>query len=107
MCVKKAVAAVVTSNMIERFIICYLLVINTLTFIVICWDKQKACKFAWRISESTLFTLAISGGSVGEILGMVLCRHKTKQFKFVIGIPTILIIQGVIAYYIYFSAIIH
>ncbi|MBP7965246.1 MAG: DUF1294 domain-containing protein, partial [Paludibacteraceae bacterium] len=59
--------------MIEQFIICYLLFINILTFIVVCWDKQKARKGAWRVSESALFTLAISGGSVGAILGMVLC----------------------------------
>jgi len=56
-------------------------------------DKQKAKKGLWRIPEKTLFLISILGGSLGGILGMYIFRHKTKHWKFVIGMPLILILQ--------------
>lgn len=56
-------------------------------------DKQKAKKKAWRIPESTLFLLAIAGGSIGSIAGMYTFRHKTKHMNFVILMPVILAVQ--------------
>jgi len=56
-------------------------------------DKQKAKKGLWRIPEKTLFLISILGGSLGAILGMYIFRHKTKHWKFVIGMPLILILQ--------------
>ena len=53
--------------------------------------KQK--KGHWRISEQTLFTLVIIGGSIGGILGMFTFRHKTKKWYFRFGFPIILIFQ--------------
>jgi uncharacterized membrane protein YsdA (DUF1294 family) len=93
--------AAVKNSMIEPFLMGYLLAINILAFCVMDFDKQKARKGVWRISESTLFTLAILGGSIGDLLGMWIFRHKTKHLKFVIGMPFILIIQLVITYIIY------
>lgn len=97
--------AAVKNSMIEPFIMGYLLAINLLAFCVMGFDKQKARKGVWRISESTLFTLAILGGSIGDLLGMWIFRHKTKHLKFVIGMPFIFIIQLVITYIIYFYSI--
>ena len=56
-------------------------------------DKSKARKRSWRIPESTLFVLALIGGSIGSIVGMHLFRHKTKHWYFLYGMPAILIIQ--------------
>ena len=56
-------------------------------------DKKKAIKHQWRIPEKTLFLIAILGGSIGSNLGMAVCRHKTKHWYFVIGMPAILILQ--------------
>ena len=56
-------------------------------------DKHKARKRARRIPESTLFVLALIGGSLGSILGMHLFRHKTRHWYFLYGLPAILIIQ--------------
>ena len=50
-------------------------------------DKQRAIKKEWRISEKSLFTLAIAGGAIGGVLGMYLCRHKTKHNNFAFGFP--------------------
>lgn len=74
-------------------IIIYLTAINLISFIVMGVDKYKARKRAWRIPESTLFVLAIIGGSVGSIAGMHLFHHKTRHWYFLYGMPAILIIQ--------------
>ena len=74
-------------------IIIYLVVINSISFIMMGLDKYKAKKRAWRIPESTLFVLALIGGSVGSIAGMHLFHHKTRHWYFLYGMPAILIIQ--------------
>ncbi|MBD5477380.1 MAG: DUF1294 domain-containing protein [Lachnospiraceae bacterium] len=74
-------------------IILYLVAINFISFIMMGLDKYKAKKRAWRIPESTLFVLALIGGSVGSIAGMHLFHHKTRHWYFLYGMPAILIIQ--------------
>lgn len=56
-------------------------------------DKRKAQKNLWRIPERTIMSVAVSGGSVGVLLGMYAFRHKTKHLKFTIGVPVILSVQ--------------
>ncbi|MBQ3581076.1 MAG: DUF1294 domain-containing protein [Bacteroidales bacterium] len=71
----------------------YILLINLIAFVIFGIDKRKARKGQWRVPESTLFILAIIGGSIGALLGMLAFRHKTKHRKFTIGIPLILALQ--------------
>ena len=71
----------------------YLAAINPVTFAVYGADKRRAKKDRRRVSEKTLFLLAILGGSVGALLGMKVFRHKTRHWYFVWGIPAILLIQ--------------
>ena len=77
----------------------YLIGINILTFLFYGIDKWRAKRNKWRIPESTLIWLAIVGGSIGALLGMYLFRHKTKHKKFAIGLPVILVLQAVLAYF--------
>ena len=74
-------------------VIIYLIGINILTFFAMYWDKKKAEKGKWRISEGTLFALAGGGGSIGGIIGMLVFRHKTKKKRFLLGFPAILLLQ--------------
>ena len=74
-------------------ILVYLVIINLISFAAMGVDKARARKRSWRIPESTLFVLAIIGGSVGSIVGMHLFRHKTLHWYFLYGMPAILIIQ--------------
>ena len=76
-----------------KLILLYLLIINALSFLLMLADKRKAQQNLWRIPEKTLFTAALFGGSIGSILGMYLCRHKTRHWYFVLGMPAILIAQ--------------
>jgi len=84
----------------EIYLLYYLAVVNTITFIVYGIDKLKAKKRKWRIPESTLLLLAIIGGSVGAWCGVKVWHHKTLHKKFIYGIPLIVIIQISIIIYL-------
>lgn len=88
------------SNLNIKNIIIYLLILNLLGFLFMFIDKKRAKKNEWRISESTLFGVALLGGSVGAIIGIYLFRHKTKKMQFIIGMPTILILQIILIIYL-------
>ncbi|MBR5577471.1 MAG: DUF1294 domain-containing protein [Lachnospiraceae bacterium] len=74
-------------------LIVYFFVVNLIGFSAMFIDKQRAKKRAFRIPESTLFTIAIIGGSIGCLFGMYLFRHKTRHWTFVYGMPFILFLQ--------------
>ena len=76
-----------------RYLLVALAVYNFIVFIVYGVDKGKAKKGAWRIPERVLLLLAVLGGSIGALLGMIIFHHKTKKPKFYIGVPAILIIE--------------
>ena len=75
----------------------YLVLINLLGLFLMGYDKHQAKKGGFRISEATLFAVAILGGSIGSILGMYLFRHKTRHWYFVVGMPFILLLQAAAA----------
>lgn len=85
---------------LTNILIIYLIIINAAAFIIFGIDKRRAVKNRWRIAESTLFLLALIGGSIGALAGMHVFRHKTKHFRFVLGIPLILILQIAAAFMI-------
>ncbi len=76
----------------------YLLLINIITFALYAIDKLNAKTDSWRISERMLILFAVAGGSVGALLGMYICRHKTRKTKFKIVIPVVLVVQLVLLY---------
>ena len=76
-----------------KIILLYLLIINAIGFVLMLADKRMAQKNLWRIPESTLFSAAAIGGSIGSLAGMYTFRHKTKHLKFTLGIPAILLLQ--------------
>lgn len=70
-----------------------LVIMNLIGYMSMWSDKRRAIKNKYRISEKTLFTIALLGGSLGSILGMNQFRHKTKHWYFKYGMPLILIMQ--------------
>ena len=77
-------------------ILYYLLLINIISFIVAITDKKRAVKQSWRISESFLMLLSFLGGGVGLLLGLLLCNHKTRKIKFMVGVPIIILIEVIV-----------
>ena len=71
----------------------YLICINLAGLASMGLDKKKAIRHQWRISEATLFLIALMGGSLGSIVGMQLFRHKTRHWYFVWGMPVIFFIE--------------
>ena len=76
-----------------KVILIYFVIINLVAFILFGIDKWRARNNAWRISEATLFLIALIGGSVGAKIGMHVWHHKTQHLSFVIGIPMIILLQ--------------
>lgn len=88
-----------------KYFLCYLLIINFIGFFAFWIDKRKAQKGKWRIPEKRLFLFAFLGGGIGCSIGMKVFRHKTKHLSFVIGIPTIMIVEYVAMIAIYYYLI--
>jgi uncharacterized membrane protein YsdA (DUF1294 family) len=63
-------------------------------------DKQRAQKNRYRISERTLWIIALLGGAIGTTVGMQLYRHKTKKLLFKVGFPLLALAQIIL--YLYF-----
>ena len=73
----------------------YLIIINILTFIFYGIDKKKAEKQKYRISEAFLIFMAVLGGALGALIGMITFHHKTRKPKFKICVPLFLILWTV------------
>ena len=72
----------------------YLAVLSVIAVIVTVVDKCSAKCRARRVSEKALFILAILGGSGAMYITMLLIRHKTLHKRFMLGLPTILLLQA-------------
>ena len=76
----------------------YLLIINTISFMLMGFDKLAAIINKRRISEKKLITLSIIGGTLGTTIAMFIFRHKINKIKFKLLIPLTIVY---IAYYNY------
>ncbi len=70
-----------------------LAVLNLFSFGLMAYDKRCAGQGKWRVPEKRLFLAAGCFGALGGVMGMVLCRHKTKHASFRILFPLMLILQ--------------
>lgn len=79
--------------MIQNILTVYLAAMNIIAFGMYGIDKQKAIRKQWRIPEAQLLVVAAIGGSAGALLGMQFFYHKTRKWKFRLGVPLILAVQ--------------
>ena len=79
--------------MLENMLVVYLVLVNIAAFGMYGMDKQKAIRKQWRIPEAQLLAVAAIGGSAGALLGMQFFHHKTRKWKFRLGVPLILAAQ--------------
>ena len=75
-------------------LIVYLSLINLIAFALCVYDKRAAIAHRRRIPEKTLFVVAIIGGAAGFWLGMLLVRHKTRQPRFFVVMPLLILIHA-------------
>ncbi|WP_400242724.1 DUF1294 domain-containing protein [Niallia sp. JL1B1071] len=77
----------------------YLVLINILGYLFMRIDKKRAIKHQYRISERTLWTIAILFGALGLYIGMKTFRHKTKHATFKYGLPVLTLLElGIVLY---------
>lgn len=76
----------------------YVMIINFLTFGIMCLDKYFAQVDAYRVPERWLFFLSLIGGGIGAFVAMRLVRHKTKHWTFVYGIPLCILLNFIFPY---------
>ncbi len=74
----------------------YIAGMNLLAFSLYAADKRRARLHMWRIRESTLLAVTVLGGSLGALLGMHLLRHKTKDPKFYLLVPTFFLLHAAV-----------
>jgi len=87
--------------MIPTILQLWLCALSLLLFLLMGYDKSAAKKHRRRIPESTLLCLAVLGGSVGGIWGMLLFRHKTRKSAFFLGFPAIALCEGLVLYLVF------
>ena len=68
-------------------LVVYMTVMNIIAFVCYGVDKYRARHAKWRISEACLIMLAVLGGALGALLGMLLFHHKTRKKKFTLTVP--------------------
>ena len=79
----------------------YLLLVNLAGYLLMGADKKRAQNGLWRIPERTLLTVAALGGGPGVLAGMERFRHKTRHLKFTLGVPAIMAVQLLAAYWLF------
>ena len=77
-------------------IVIILAVLNLISFSLMAYDKRCAKTGKWRVPEKVLFLATACFGGLGGVLGMVLCRHKTKHWYFKVFFPVLLAVQIVL-----------
>ena len=88
------------NNIALSIFLAYILIISVISIVVCIYDKKisKKNRVELRTPEKTLLLLSALGGSVAMFITMLLIRHKTKHFKFMVGIPLIMIVQAAIIF---------
>ena len=80
-------------------VIAALAALNLFSFGLMAYDKHCARARKRRVPEKTLFLAAACFGALGGVLGMRLCRHKTKHWYFMVFFPLLMILQaGILGY---------
>lgn len=79
-----------------KLFIIAVIVMNLIGLLIMGEDKKRAKKHEYRISERTLWMVAIFGGAIGTTAGMQFYRHKTKHTSFKLGFPILAILEMII-----------
>ena len=87
-------------NTLHLLFIAYLAVVSLIAIVMTAHDKRAARKRRRRVAENSLLLTAVLGGSIAMFVTMLLIRHKTKHAKFMVGLPVIIAIQAVIAWFV-------
>ena len=72
---------------------CLFLFLNIVAFVLIGYDKFLAKNHKRRISEKTLLSFVLIGGTIGSGIAMLFFRHKTAKESYLWKFWTVALIQ--------------
>lgn len=81
-------------------VLAYFCLVWLVSVIMTIADKRRAKRRAWRVPESTLLLFGALGGAVPMLITMKVIRHKTLHKKFMIGLPVIILLHIILAFFI-------
>ncbi len=79
----------------------FLMIWNLVVFLVYGFDKGKARKGSYRISEKTLLMMTYVGGGLGAWAGGTLFRHKTQKKYFQLAWAVGVLIDALLIYWMW------
>lgn len=87
---------------LDKVVLCWIALASVAAFFLFGFDKWRARKSGWRISEWQLALLSAVGGWPGGLLGMLLFRHKTAKGGFQLKFSfAFVVFASVVAFYLY------
>ena len=86
-------------NLMVFFLVCVGL-LNIDAFFMCCADKRRAKKSARRVPETRLLFLGLMGGCFGLLLGMRFFHHKTRKIRFILFVPILCVLWGIVLLHI-------
>lgn len=89
------------SNYYE-IVIVYIVAVSVMAAILTILDKWKAKHNKWRIPENTLMLVGLLGGALAMYITMKTIRHKTLHKKFMIGLPTQILLHSILVLVVIF-----
>ena len=98
----------IMDNLVLSILLAWVAIISIISIVVCIYDKKisKKNRVELRTPEKTLLILSALGGSVAMFVTMLIIRHKTKHFKFMVGIPAIMVVQAAIIFLLFHFGII-
>ncbi len=72
----------------------FIAVMTAAGFCVCAYDKRAAKSRRGRVSERSLYAIALLGGSLGVFAAMMITKHKISKTKFAAAIAIIMILQA-------------
>ena len=76
------------------WVVLWLVAVNIVAVLITMWDKNRARRREFRVSESSLWLLAAVGGAAAMWVTMYVIRHKTLHRRFMIGLPLLAVVQA-------------
>lgn len=84
------------------FLFYYFLILNGVAFALIASDKLLAQTQRQRISERTLLSFVLFGGTIGSGIAMLIFRHKTSKSSYLSKFWGILFCQ-ILMFYVWYD----
>lgn len=78
----------------------WIIVLSIVAFAQMGLDKYRAVKGKWRISEKSLWLVALCGGAIGSLIAMIVFRHKIRKGSFVVGFTLLALLYSIIIFQI-------